>query len=68
MTLPGVSTNRAAKVRVAVRLIRLVRVVKTLAKRMLAKVLLHGVDTSHLLCPKCVRSTVEGSTTVENVI
>jgi hypothetical protein len=30
---------------------------------MSAKVLLHRVDTSHRLCPKCVRSTVEDSTT-----
>jgi hypothetical protein len=30
---------------------------------MSAKVLLHGVDTSHRLCLKCVRSTFEESTT-----
>jgi hypothetical protein len=68
LNLPGVSTSRAAKVRVAVGLVRLVRVVKNLPKRMSAKVLLHGVDTSHWLCPECVRSTVEGSTPVEVAI
>jgi hypothetical protein len=35
---------------------------RTLPKRTSAKVLLHKVDTSHRLCPKCVRSTVEEST------
>jgi hypothetical protein len=37
---------------------------KTLPKRMSAKVLLHEVDTSHWLCPECVRSTFEGITLV----
>jgi hypothetical protein len=66
--LPEVNTSRAAKVRVVFGLIRLVRPGSVFRRRMSAKVLLHGVDTSLQLCPKCVRSTVKGSTPVEIAI